>query len=881
MNATYKGKLTVAFYTDLNFFSLQILETLINKNCLVNVITQDYRGWNEQTKHLNKNLFGITPVGSTVKNPKYNYALYTGGFFSKKNFFWGIDDFLQDKSLSKVKALIVFPTELHLITKKKLPPLNTNIGLVYVGDVLGPRLDLYSDLKIARMIKDIVFKRHLTLEIGERFYPASCIDYSKEIVRWLFSFGPYGKQIFLLGPKVSAVEFWNENKKMVPELKLKYIVKEKPIQIPSDNETYMVESSLNLLLKNTYDWIISLLETKDKNPPNLKEDKIKQHNNNKTKERRHSKRYHKIGFALAGLFCIAPLIFLLGALGLSYFSYLKFLNTTNTQISNQALIAKTLFVLAKSQSGLMSNLPFLGKVYQEINYISEIGEIVSETAASSSTTFDSASEVFSGVLGNKVYDPTESLRKIQSTLFLYFQTTSIVQANTKEALDRNLFAAKYLSENVDIERFKTLFSKGSILLENMPEIFGKQERKAYLILFQNNMELRPTGGFIGSYGIMNFDGGRLNELSVNDVYSADGQLKGHVEPPAPIRDYLGEANWWLRDSNWDPDFVTSAQRAEWFLDKEVDQKVDGVIAVDLELVKDILKETGGLFLPDFNITIDENNLYEKTQSEVQDNFFPGSRKKASFLTALSRKLIDEVSGLDSAKKVRILKAFYKNLEERHVQVYLHNQDALSAIDQIGWSGRVRRPSCGDGCFADFVAIVEANLGVNKSNYFIRRDVVLDVDIEGLSVKRKMSLNLLNTANPALGVSGKYKTYSRFIVPQESDNIIVKSKVGMNQETLTPEVAEDKGFKEIGVLTEVLGGNKQTIELSWSSVLKPEETKYGLFIRKQGGLGEDPWSINLGAPFLKLNTKPPFDLTKDGRYSYNTVLSRDFVGLFAW
>ena len=68
------------------------------------------------------------------------------------------------------------------------------------------------------------------------------------------------------------------------------------------------------------------------------------------------------------------------------------------------------------------------------------------------------------------------------------------------------------------------------------------------------MELRPTGGFIGSYAIMTFDKGRLAEIVVNDVYTADGQLKGHVDPPEPIRKYLGEGGWFLRDSNWDPDF---------------------------------------------------------------------------------------------------------------------------------------------------------------------------------------------------------------------------------------------------------------------------------------------------------------------------------------
>ena len=157
------------------------------------------------------------------------------------------------------------------------------------------------------------------------------------------------------------------------------------------------------------------------------------------------------------------------------------------------------------------------------------------------------------------------------------------------------------------------------------------------------MELRPTGGFIGSFGLITFDGGRLSDLTVNDVYTADGQLNGHVEPPLPIKNYLGEASWWLRDSNWDPDFPTSAKRAEWFLDKELGKKVDGVIATDLYPIKEILKVTGSVFLSDYNSTITSENLYETTQNEVQNNFFPGTHKKASFLTALSRSLLGELT----------------------------------------------------------------------------------------------------------------------------------------------------------------------------------------------------------------------------------------------
>ena len=96
----------------------------------------------------------------------------------------------------------------------------------------------------------------------------------------------------------------------------------------------------------------------------------------------------------------------------------------------------------------------------------------------------------------------------------------------------------------------------SYLLPPFKEIFFNGH-KIYLLLLQNNMELRPTGGFIGSVGLLDLQDGKMNNLDILDVYTIDGQLKGHVDPPDPIRKYFNQPNWFLRDSNFDPDFANS------------------------------------------------------------------------------------------------------------------------------------------------------------------------------------------------------------------------------------------------------------------------------------------------------------------------------------
>jgi hypothetical protein len=481
------------------------------------------------------------------------------------------------------------------------------------------------------------------------------------------------------------------------------------------------------------------------------------------------------------------------------------------------------------------------------------------------------------ILGNGTYDVKESSAQIKSGLeYLYHQIT-LIQIETAGKAKNEVLVARRLEKLVDFDKLRKTIQQGMAITSNIHTLLGDDKNKSYLTLFQNNMELRPTGGFIGSYGIAEFGGGKLNGLTINDIYSADGQLKGHIEPPAPIKDYLGEANWFFRDSNWNPDFATSALRAEWFLNKEMEQQVDGTIAIDLTPIKKILVYTGPIFLPDYNLTISSENLYEKTQAEAQANFFPGSRKKASFLTALSRVLIREIPNINSKQKLGILKSIYEGLEERSIQIHLNNNDLQRPVDDMGWSGNISTYTCGESCYSDFFGDVESNVGVNKSNYFISRKIDFDVSINKDKIVRNLDVNLTNSANPSLGPSGQYKTYLRILIPTDSQMIGVKVANGQSENNLSFDTVQTGNRYEIGVYVEILPSESKTINFNWASDIDPKTNidSYGLVVRKQAGTGSDPLSVQINSIKPVNSSRPDFSLTKQGVYKYNTNLGKDF------
>ena len=181
------------------------------------------------------------------------------------------------------------------------------------------------------------------------------------------------------------------------------------------------------------------------------------------------------------------------------------------------------------------------------------------------------------------------------------------------------------------QKMDSLVQMVSSTIDFWPDMFGFNGSKTYLVLFQNNMELRPGGGFIGSYAILNLSKGKIGSFKIYDVYDADGQLKGHVEPPYPIRRYLPSIHWYLRDSNFNVDFSKGAVASAVFLNSEMQQAVDGVIGVDLSFVKNLLSVVGPVEVADYNQTVNADNFFQVAKAHAEDNFFPGSTQKKDFL----------------------------------------------------------------------------------------------------------------------------------------------------------------------------------------------------------------------------------------------------------
>lgn len=422
------------------------------------------------------------------------------------------------------------------------------------------------------------------------------------------------------------------------------------------------------------------------------------------------------------------------------------------------------------------------------------------------------------------------------------------------------------------DKLKTYQKLGEHFLsvkEVLPDVLGYGTEKKYLVLFQNNNELRPGGGFIGSYGLAEVEKGSLKGLEIFDVYDADGQLTARVDPPYPLREHLGAQNWFLRDSNFAVEFPENAARAAYFLRLETGEEVDGVIAVDTLFIEGLLAETGPLKIKDFNKTVGNNNFSEILQSEIENDFFPGSLKKKQLLAAVYKTLTEHI---ENDSFLSLSDEVLSSLSGKHLLFAFADSGiqapfTLANLSGSLWDGREED----EGVINDFLGIVEANLGENKVNPFIERQISQETSLqEDGELTSTVSIAYKNTSKKGDRFGGAYKNYLRFVFPFSANAISLKidgtektmlpsvegeeaiaERQRVSSEVFSVDLGEEKGKKTLGMLIEVPQGEAREVEVVFQTQtgftrLDPK-ADYSLRLFKQPGRHEDPYLFKFSFP----------------------------------
>jgi len=392
------------------------------------------------------------------------------------------------------------------------------------------------------------------------------------------------------------------------------------------------------------------------------------------------------------------------------------------------------------------------------------------------------------------------------------------------------------------------------LIDLIPEITGRNSPKTYYVLLQNNMELRPTGGFMGSYAKMKFENGGMGEIIVQDIYVPDGQIAGHVDPPVPIQMAFKQGWFRLRDANWDPDFPTSAQTVSWFFEKGNEEKAEGMIAVNLNLVEDLFDLIGPIDLVDYGLKVDSENFYQIAQEYAEKDFFAGSTQKANIMSALVKAMISKLKNLNSKQLLVLAKVIYKNLQERQVLIYLSDPKSADIVKKLGWDGSMKKFTPSEKGLNDYFYLVEANLGVNKANLYVQRKVEQEmVILDTNSIQKRTKIYFKNESKYFTPVKpgfwgGDYVNFLRVYFPSSAREISVNiDGKGIGEKELFFEEKKDLNLQGVGFFVEVPAKSEKEVTVVYKmpvDFLLGKKTDYILTVQKQPGIEQFPYKLTI-------------------------------------
>lgn len=344
----------------------------------------------------------------------------------------------------------------------------------------------------------------------------------------------------------------------------------------------------------------------------------------------------------------------------------------------------------------------------------------------------------------------KKLRDLKDTVVkLQKEIVDIKNAASKIGNQSSFF--KKVSKSID-EKYVKYASNLYVAEDGLTSLINLLDSKVdqhILILFNNVGELRPGGGFIGSYGDLVVNDGQMASLEVQNIYWPDRpfNLALKIVPPEPLQTITED--WGARDSNWFFDFPTSAKTTVSFLEaskiySEKNIKFENVIALNTNVFKSLLDVVGPIEVSDYKMTINSENFLDEIQREVE----AGKDKKAGdnpkkVLGVIAPILIDKLGNLSDAGKKMLAEKLEYHLNKKDLMLYSRNQGLAKAFKTTGIDGAVMETP--NSFWGSYLAVVNGNVAGGKTDVLTTQKIEgqIDVDTDGGSF---VTLDLTRTNN---------------------------------------------------------------------------------------------------------------------------------------
>jgi hypothetical protein len=330
----------------------------------------------------------------------------------------------------------------------------------------------------------------------------------------------------------------------------------------------------------------------------------------------------------------------------------------------------------------------------------------------------------------------------------------------------------------------------------------------------------------------------------------------YVAPPAPLANYLKQGySWGLGEAGWFPDFPTTSQLADSFVQKGGAPATDGTIAIDTYFIRTLLDELGAVYVPEYDVTVDFDNFQELTLELTRDEWDVPVGEEKAFLSDLSEALLKRIFSTPKEEWVGLLGVLQRMAAERHLQIYLNDPDMQALSIAYGLDGSIEKPDD-----SDFLLVADTSVNSTKLNMILETSISVGIDLaaDG-NVRKTVSYSIRNPfpewaegRDPELVsrlmFDGLYGSYLRVYTPEGSK----LTDVRFGGQTVGPEAVETEyGYTTFGRYFPVLPGTSAGLDVEFETLgviaADGQVRTYRLYVQKEAGTEATPLTLKLSLP----------------------------------
>ncbi len=400
-------------------------------------------------------------------------------------------------------------------------------------------------------------------------------------------------------------------------------------------------------------------------------------------------------------------------------------------------------------------------------------------------------------------------------------------------------------------------------------LLAPAQPQEYLVIFQNNDELRPTGGFAGTFLLVKFDHGAFTILDApgSGPYALTDQIPRTSLPPQPLLTL--NPFWAFQDANWFLDVPTSAAFMINFYNQARGFKPDGVILLTPQLMEDLLRVTGPLRPAKYQVDITAENFVRATEQQVEFGYDKAANNPKQFLIDLVPTLLQKLAMLSGPDGLKALAVFLRGADQGFLTIYSRDPAMAKIISAVGWDGQVKAPP------GDYLAVVDTNLGGGKTDRVIRETVSAAVTVDSGQLRHDVTVTRRHSGLADDLLTGFTNTdFIRVYAPADAQFVSITGATpagdiafqspdpaakltgellaAEGQTLVDPQqgyrITHESGKTVFGAWSRIAPGQDQTVTFRYTTPLPGGEKQktWQLFWQRQPGAPTRPWTVSFDA-----------------------------------